>query len=158
MMDMRMLNLVHKLENKYGSMSKVPNDDSDFLKLRKIASHTILDDAADLLSKGYSVEYCTQTLNVQAALIRGVAGRQHIKIFPKFRYKLNNIFYFTSRRSVCSWAHVGNNALAFNNLKKKYQIEEGSYELPDMPIHSIYVTSQGKEQLKYSNNVKDYII
>ncbi|MBD5429698.1 hypothetical protein [Lactobacillus sp.] len=153
-----MLSLIHKLENKYGSIAKAPNSDSDFKKLREITTHTIFDDVAKVISQGYSADYCSKSLNVTIHFIKGVARRRHIKIYPKFRYKLNDTFYFLTKSSLCEWGHTSRDALALNRLRKKYQIEEGNYELPDMPINSIYIDTNGHEQLKYSNNVKDYII
>lgn len=47
-MDSKTMNLLHKIENKYGSITKCPDDDLDYIKLRKIYPIKRVDNNIDL--------------------------------------------------------------------------------------------------------------
>ena len=63
-MDSKTMNLLHKIENKYGSITKCPEDDLDYIKLRKIYPLKRVDNNIDLeekiisyAEKGYSEKF-----------------------------------------------------------------------------------------------------
>ena len=85
-MDSKTMNLLHKIENKYGSITKCPDDDLDYIKLRKIYPIKRVGNNIDLeekiisyAEKGYSVSRIADAIHKDTVLVREVFTRNRVQ-------------------------------------------------------------------------------
>lgn len=101
--------ILKRIEDKYGSITCVPEDDPDYIKLREIypendhPSRKIRSDSEYkinvLLNKGYSNNEIAAKLYVNESLVSNYVHRNHLHYKRKFRYRIidsTGTVYYTS--------------------------------------------------------------
>ena len=89
--------LIHKLENKYGTMSNVPENSATLIKIRNIfwenESLSNIENQLELenkviqyVSEGYNALDIAKKTNKGIRTIRGLINRLHLKLKPQFNY------------------------------------------------------------------------
>ena len=107
-MDSKTMNLLHKIENKYGSITKCPDDDLDYIKLRKIYPIKQVGNNIDLeekiisyAEKGYSVSRIADAIHKDTALVREIFTRNRVQQKEVFNFCLR-----TPNRNTCYVANL----------------------------------------------------
>lgn len=92
--------LIHKLENKYGSISNTPEDDPTLASVQKILAfdwHSsalkvhLREDIKELLDKGYFIKEVADELSVSNDTVRKSMRMFNMHTRPRFRYKVVNL-------------------------------------------------------------------
>ena len=89
--------LIHKLENQYGTMSNVPENSATLIKIRNIfwenESLSNIENQLELenkviqyVSEGYNALDIAKKTNKGIRTIRGLINRLHLKLKPQFNY------------------------------------------------------------------------
>ena len=89
--------LIHELENKYGSIANVPEDNQTFASIRRILEfdwHSsalkvhLREDIKELLDKGYFIKEVADKLSVSNDTVRKSMRMFNMHTRPRFRYKV----------------------------------------------------------------------
>lgn len=92
--------LIHEIENKYGSISKTPKDDPTLAIIQKILAFDwhnstlkvqLRDDIKELLDKGYLVKDVADELLVSINTVRESMRMFNMHTRPRFRYRVVNL-------------------------------------------------------------------
>ena len=92
--------LIHEIENKYGSISKTPKDDPTLAIIQKILAFDwhnstlkvqLRNDIKELLDKGYLVKDVADELLVSINTVREAMRMFNMHTRPRFRYKVINL-------------------------------------------------------------------
>lgn len=95
-------NLIHQLENEFGSLNSVPESSPILKRLRQLIFTAeaesnrisqINDDelTADMLNEGYGFDEIIAQIGISTKRVRYVAQRLHIKAKPNFKYRVTVI-------------------------------------------------------------------
>ncbi|WP_260274204.1 hypothetical protein [Lactobacillus helveticus] len=107
-MDSKTMNLLHKIESKYGSIVNCPEDDPDYLAIRKIlsfngsrrASGTAEDQIYRLAHEGYSISEIVNLVSGNYGNIYNFIKQQRIGIKTVFKFRIvaptGEIYYVRS--------------------------------------------------------------
>ena len=91
--------LIHEIENKYGSISNTPKDDLTLANIQKILAFDwhnstlkvqLRDDIKELLDKGYLVKDVADELVVSINTVRESMRMFNMHTRPRFQYKVVN--------------------------------------------------------------------
>lgn len=142
------IDLIREIEDTYGTLN-VPDSTPLLIKLHKVMGivpetqdrGAINEQIKEMYLKGYTTTAIIKELKVSRARALGVADRNHLYIYPKFRYYVNNEFYAAKLTNLEYW---GIKAYNFNDAKvlaNKYNIplvKVGLF-LTDLPEGSKYL-------------------
>lgn len=160
------LKYIHKVEIKYGSVAKTPEDDPDLKKARKILNvkSDIYDTDIDLKIKelieyGYSAGAIYQVLNVNQSKVQKIREFYKLKFKPIFKYQLskgNYTGYTPYVKGMCKIAQIGTTGNSNNIIEKiqrrGYTIRHVALYWGDLPNGAVYATRDSRLMQKHGNN------
>lgn len=137
--------LIHKLEDEYGSLTLVPENNLVLNKLRQLLfvadeeskrKAQIEDDdlTLDMLNEGYCFDEITYQIDVSIKKVRSIAQKFHIKAKPHFKYKVTiiktgQLIYTNNYRNYSILMHHG---CDYYEYTKRYLYSNG-YKLERLP-------------------------
>lgn len=95
-------NLIHQLENQFGSLNHVPESNSILKKIRQLIFAaeaeskrvSLIEDeklVADMLNEGYGFDEIVSQIGLSIKRVRYIAQKMHIKAKPRFKYRVTVI-------------------------------------------------------------------
>jgi len=151
--------LIAKLENKYGSLSKVKNDDPDYKKLRiavtgkfeEYSERTVV----KALKRGHSDNWVIERYGISQETVIKIRNQYLIRKVPIFRLKTSNGIYATSYFSLIKFTKIEKKLIT--NLKKiGITVRYHDYVWDDIPINAYYLSSNGKAHIKRDERLSSY--
>lgn len=137
--------LIHQLEDRFGSMALVPESNSVLKKLRQLIYGaekeskriSIINDdelTADMLNEGYCFDEIVSQIGLSIKRVRYIAQKLHIKAKPRFKYrvtviKTGQLIYTGNYQNYSILMHHG---CDYYEYTKRYLYEEG-YKLERLP-------------------------
>lgn len=137
--------LIHQLEDRFGSMALVPESNSVLKKLRQLIYGaekeskriSIINDdelTADMLNEGYGFDEIVGQIGLPIKKVRYIAKKLHISAKPHFKYKVTvsktgQLIYSGNYRNYSMLMHHGCDYFEYT---KRYLKSEG-YELERLP-------------------------
>lgn len=140
-MDSKTMNLLHKIESKYGSIVNCPEDDPDYLAIRKIYPSTghgagvvaAEDQIYRLAHEGYSISEIVNLVSGNDGDIYNFIKQQRIGIKTVFKFRIvaptGEIYYVRSlRHFIKVMFHYRPSVSCLTFLKaRRYRVKEGIY-------------------------------
>lgn len=142
------IDLIREIEDTYGTLN-VPDSTPLLIKLHKVMGvvpetrdrGAINEQIKEMYLRGYTTTAIVKRLKVTQARASGVADRNHLYIYSKFRYCVNNDFYATKLTNLERW-----NIKAYNFHDAKVLADKNniplvkvSLFLDDLPKGSKYL-------------------
>lgn len=151
--------LIAKLENKYGSLSKVKNDDPDFKKLRIEVTGKFEEYSERVvvraLNRGHSDKWAMDRYNISKSTLIMLRNKYLIRKVPIFRFRTSNGIYATSYLSLKKYTKI--NTKLFSKLKSLgITVMRKDYIWDDIPVNGYYLSHNGKLHIKHDVSLSDY--
>ena len=150
---------LHILEMNYGSITNVPDDNEDVVRLHKmtqVIDPTRRTTALKLLEQGYTRYQISQETGLPVSLIAQIRKYNHLPIAPIFNYRIDNI-YIQNAHKAADYFQLGTYHSAINHLRRfGHHIDNYEFIWSDIPIGGKYMGSSGKIYTKYSDDIRTY--
>lgn len=136
---------LHFLEEKYGSIARVPENEPHFVKLKEMMDqeHTASRgmNALKMLQDGFTEYEAAIDVGLTVNYVKKLRQSHHIPIVPKFNYIVNDT-YFASREAIAKYYEVSNYRV-FEFLRiKDLKIVMCKMHWKDIPINARYVVDK----------------
>lgn len=140
-------NLIHQLENQFGSLTHVPESNLILKKIRQLIFaaeaeskriSVIKDEelTVDMLNEGYGFDEIVAQIGISIKRVRYMAQRLHIKAKPHFKYKVTvintgQLIYTGNYRN---YSILMQHGCDYYEYAKRYLNKEG-YKLERLPVY-----------------------
>ncbi|MGQ5708812.1 hypothetical protein [Lactobacillus sp. PSON] len=145
--------LIHKIEDEYGSISKIPENHPLLLKLQtSVGNPRRLEEA---LKAGYSCRWCLKNMCVGYKRIKEMASRLNVPLLPSFVYYDDNQgIYSTSKKAYAFY--VGAKKTQWGIRVAGQKLTKGVYSWDDISVGAIYLVNENKFYRKLHTDIRSY--
>lgn len=160
--------LLHKIEDKYGSIANCPDDDPTFVKLQQVNKYVMRsvddekqDKIISLAKQGYPAIYIFYVTHIRTKAIKNILTRRGIRPKQSFKYLLktsNGIVCFTNSlshyvKTVFHYRPRYNYEIVDFLKRKGYRIiQDGKFYWPNIKVGDYFLLTYMKAPKKKTDD------